>query len=324
MTRRSYLNSALMSAVAAGLRGDHVPRRFAGGAGRRRAELERKVVSLLQRIHHHHGNFRVRRFQHQQVEQAHAARTQHHRKSPIPDACAPYAAQHAGGGLHEDGGFVGERFREAACGLAHGASAYQHDLRKAAGLQQVFPEYRAHGFAAVQAEMAFAAGNVVGYHHPVARIEARNAFAARHHLAYELVSEHRTGQQAARIELEKIRAAKTHDAQPEQQLVGARHRRRTRFDSRSVASQAGNNVVGGHGHQCSRLLSSRFSCAARSIGGATRHFKRAGRHRRGVVKSFCKYLRLSWVRILLSMRREDKFSGPWIFPSGGLPGGDEW
>jgi hypothetical protein len=60
---------------------------------------------------------------------------------------------------------------------------------------------------------------------------------------------------------------------------------------------------------------------ARSIGGVSRHYKRTGRHRGGVVKSFCKYLRLSLVRILLDMRREDNFSGPSIFPSGGLQRG---
>ena len=62
---------------------------------------------------------------------------------------------------------------------------------------------------------------------------------------------------------------------------------------------------------------------ARSIDGACRHYKRAGRLRDGAVKSFCKYLRLSLVRILLGMPCEDNFSGPSTFLSGGLQGGGE-
>ena len=133
----------------------------------------------------------------------------------------PDAAQHAGGGLQEDGGLVGDVRRQAEGGEPHRPLAHQHALAEAAGGEQVLAEDRAERLAAAPAEGAIAAGHVVRHDHPVARREAGRPWAQRLHRAHDLVAEHRPRRRRAVPQLEQVGAAEAGAAQAQEHLPGA-------------------------------------------------------------------------------------------------------
>ena len=153
------------------------------------------------------------------------------------------AAQHAGGGLQEHGGLVGEVGREAESRLAHGPLAHQHPLGEAAGHQQVLAEGGAERLAAAPAEVALAAGHVVGDGDAVAGRESPHPLAQGRDRADHLVAEHRAGGRRAVAQLEEVGAAEAGAAQAQQHLAGPGRRPRPRFDPHRSPLGAG-----GHGH----------------------------------------------------------------------------
>ncbi len=185
----------------------------------------------------------MQRLEHQHVQQAHAACALHRGDAIGLDARLADAAQHAGGGLHENGDLVGEIGGKRARRERRCPGLHQHVFGKAAGCEQVFLEGLAHGHGAAPAQRALTARDMMRNRDPIADTERLDTLAHAGDFAHQLVSEHRPRGCAAGFELEQIGSAKARHAQPEQELTCLRKREPALLQGNPIAAAADDDPV---------------------------------------------------------------------------------
>ena len=198
--------------------------------------------------HVHAGDGRT---QDEQMQEAHTAGAKNGRTPAIGEARSVDAAQHAGPGLHEDRLCIRDMIGHAPGGLLDRPRSYQDEIREAARRHQVFLEDRTHGFRTGQAQMAGAAGNVVGHHDTVARLERVHAGAQLFDGPDDFMAEHHAGRRGSGLQFEQVRTAESGHPHPERHLARAGFRKRGIAQRRAFAAGADNGRRGppfGNGH----------------------------------------------------------------------------